>query len=384
MKRKNQRLIPAHAGKTTWMTPCSRPRAAHPRSRGENLTWTGQPYRNPGSSPLTRGKRHEPKVRAEPRRLIPAHAGKTNWLTKGDGPIPAHPRSRGENLVSQTTPGTHGGSSPLTRGKLTRRGRHARPVRLIPAHAGKTRLLRVSARSGWAHPRSRGENGDQNQPVVRGRGSSPLTRGKLLQAAEVLLSRRLIPAHAGKTCAPRGYAQRRAAHPRSRGENKRPWMSWLRPAGSSPLTRGKQASRRPELAHARLIPAHAGKTADCQAQWRKWGAHPRSRGENRLVHWPTRQVMGSSPLTRGKRLSCGIRTWTGAAHPRSRGENTSSALHIWSQRGSSPLTRGKRLQVRRACPACRLIPAHAGKTKVGVLPVGTYEAHPRSRGENTS
>ena len=29
----------------------------------------------------------------------------------------AHPRSRGENLVSQTTPGTHGGSSPLTRGK---------------------------------------------------------------------------------------------------------------------------------------------------------------------------------------------------------------------------------------------------------------------------
>ena len=341
MKRKNQRLIPAHAGKTTWMTPCSRPRAAHPRSRGENLTWTGQPHRNPGSSPLTRGKRHEPKVHAEPRRLIPAHAGKTNWLTKGDGPIPAHPRSRGENLVSQTTPGTHGGSSPLTRGKLTRRGRHARPVRLIPAHAGKTRLLRVSARSGWAHPRSRGENGDQNQPVVRGRGSSPLTRGKLLQAAEVLLSRRLIPAHAGKTCAPRGYAQRRAAHPRSRGENLVPAGRMVIGGGSSPLTRGKPGRDRVDRIGLRLIPAHAGKTL------------------------------------RGGASRCGRR-----AHPRSRGENEYFAASFDTQIGSSPLTRGKR-----GLPVLRpsmtgLIPAHAGKTRCTTSTNRAATAHPRSRGEN--
>ena len=51
------------------------------------------------------------------------------------------------------------GSSPLTRGKLTRRGRHARTVRLIPAHAGKTVLGADRYASVWAHPRSRGENG---------------------------------------------------------------------------------------------------------------------------------------------------------------------------------------------------------------------------------
>ena len=93
------RLIPAHAGKTSRRL-ASRPRSgAHPRSRGENSRVWKLSMSGSGSSPLTRGK---PSDRREHRRddgLIPAHAGKTvgeGHLVCRDG---AHPRSRGENLL---------------------------------------------------------------------------------------------------------------------------------------------------------------------------------------------------------------------------------------------------------------------------------------------
>ena len=72
-----RRLIPAHAGKTISHERIALSGAAHPRSRGENslqglhlLTWYG-------SSPLTRGKPRYRVDRRRPERLIPAHAGKT-------------------------------------------------------------------------------------------------------------------------------------------------------------------------------------------------------------------------------------------------------------------------------------------------------------------
>ena len=50
-----------------------------------------------------------------------------------------------------------------------------------------------------AHPRSRGEN-DLEMPGLIGRfGSSPLTRGKREPAPRLGEPARLIPAHAGKT-----------------------------------------------------------------------------------------------------------------------------------------------------------------------------------------
>ena len=113
----------------------------------------------PGSSPLTRGKQLIIKVLLRARGLIPAHAGKTLHAGADPRALAAHPRSRGEN-------------HPAPRGPRT-------PLWLIPAHAGKTRLVV------W-------EN-------VLGAGSSPLTRGKLEGWAELLADRGLIPAHAGKT-----------------------------------------------------------------------------------------------------------------------------------------------------------------------------------------
>ena len=50
--------------------------------------------------------------------LIPAHAGKTRFTVVGHFLTPAHPRSRGENPVFVMMWAIVGGSSPLTRGKL--------------------------------------------------------------------------------------------------------------------------------------------------------------------------------------------------------------------------------------------------------------------------
>ena len=131
-----------------------------------------------GSSPLTRGK-HLLSWQVGPSlRLIPAHAGKTRRRVAAHSGGAAHPRSRGENPLGLITTDGVTGSSPLTRGKH-RGGRNPDyRKRLIPAHAGKTGLAGVSSTISAAHPRSRGENDLACPPVLAGAGSSPLTRGK--------------------------------------------------------------------------------------------------------------------------------------------------------------------------------------------------------------
>ena len=175
------------------------------------------------------------------------------------------------------------GSSPLTRGKRPAVRDDSGRIRLIPAHAGKTVFMIVVVATETAHPRSRGENQIYDLGYYRERGSSPLTRGKLAAVAKVLIRRGLIPAHAGKTRAAFWYTSSQAAHPRSRGENSRLLSAQLGRRGSSPLTRGKRWSTQRQRRQAGLIPAHAGKTAPRRQRSLPGAAHPRSRGEN---DWP--------------------------------------------------------------------------------------------------
>ena len=194
-----RRLIPAHAGKTfgarSWMGIST----AHPRSRGENALMRLLKSRRCGSSPLTRGKPASDRGHGTPARLIPAHAGKTPHGTTRGTPRPAHPRSRGENIVPRGRSARAGGSSPLTRGKLQTGPCAPWAWRLIPAHAGKTSWREAPRRSGPAHPRSRGENRAADLDPSAPRGSSPLTRGKPRGEVDAAVAERLIPAHAGKT-----------------------------------------------------------------------------------------------------------------------------------------------------------------------------------------
>ena len=278
-------LIPAHAGKTTVASGTRSRVAAHPRSRGENRGGGRPLSAMSGSSPLTRGKLGTCEWVARPIGLIPAHAGKTSI-----GCVPltipwAHPRSRGENFPGRTGDDPGAGSSPLTRGKRCDRHGGAGPQRLIPAHAGKTHFSGWSSGRRRAHPRSRGENSTGSWRMRRSQGSSPLTRGKLtLHALDVALLG-LIPAHAGKTTLSRGRSGRSAAHPRSRGENVALTDVEELSCGSSPLTRGKRNPLRECHSLVGLIPAHAGKT---------FGSIRKARSGR-----------GSSPLTRGKHfLTC--------------------------------------------------------------------------------
>ena len=295
-----ERLIPAHAGKTPLRAACTRQHRAHPRSHGENhgscLLGDGVV----GSSPLTRGKRRIVAVCSTRVGLIPAHAGKTDCRPIVSTLRAAHPRSHGENTIPAEHPLGGHGSSPLTRGKRAllraqRRGRH-----LIPAHAGKTKRDRVEASRIPAHPRSRGENHDDNRPREIKQGSSPLTRGKPVRASRCLARLGLIPAHAGKTGVARYEDICGAAHPRSRGENIVTTGDYDGNLGSSPLTRGKRVPHYRRDRHGGLIPAHAGKTFNAGRFALICQAHPRSHGENTTASSATFSAQGSSPLTRGK------------------------------------------------------------------------------------
>ena len=132
------RLIPAHAGKTVPQGPRRSVSRAHPRSREENYAGASDVLRRNGSSPLTRGKRHACSARPVRDRLIPAHAGKTSPIRTRQSPSGAHPRSRRENKQLLVAAASQRGSSPLTRGKLSSGHDGSFQRGLIPAHAGKT------------------------------------------------------------------------------------------------------------------------------------------------------------------------------------------------------------------------------------------------------
>ena len=334
-------LIPAHAGKTPRLDPTSCNSWAHPRSRGENLSRRAVQGSEPGSSPLTRGKPDRRRRRPQRTRLIPAHAGKTLPEQRDFPRSRAHPRSRGENVVAETKNFSRAGSSPLTRGKQVRHRRWQRKLGLIPAHAGKTRAMRIDTVPSRAHPRSRGENAIVVGMVREGMGSSPLTRGKPPAAGHVVSRGGLIPAHAGKTPVLVVREIEAGAHPRSRGENSKSQPAPAAGMGSSPLTRGKHVKDHAGQGLGGLIPAHAGKTGSAGLRWNSDRAHPRSRGENRGAGGGDKVGAGSSPLTRGK--LCALLSLSAIA---------------------------------------RLIPAHAGKTIHVVMRLRRSRAHPRSRGEN--
>ena len=155
--------------------------------------------RSLGSPPLTRGKPIPLVFSIAFIRITPAHAGKTGLLQHSLNVYEDHPRSRGENLIPATNVAIGKGSPPLTRGKLFVVCSAGLPQRITPAHAGKTLLRSTTPFQTWDHPRSRGENYQTGRTAGTLTGSPPLTRGKLNNAAYCVRGARITPAHAGKT-----------------------------------------------------------------------------------------------------------------------------------------------------------------------------------------
>ena len=194
------RLIPAHAGSTVVSALGEALVPAHPRSRGVDVP--GQE----GHGVLGR--------------LIPAHAGSTTGDEWALSSTSAHPRSRGVDQGRLSYQAVEPGSSPLTRGRRFTKVADCSMPRLIPAHAGSTRRVRPIARCAAAHPRSRGVDLVCLASAAEPLGSSPLTRGRRPPDSGPgpagsahprsrgvdctppdcpRAPRRLIPAHAGST-----------------------------------------------------------------------------------------------------------------------------------------------------------------------------------------
>ena len=194
-----ERLIPARAGNTSRCVLIVRWRRAHPRSRGEHRGLNPRYIQKCGSSPLVRGtcthQRNQPLLV----RLIPARAGNTSRQSASCSWPRAHPRSRGEHLVTGGELAGHAGSSPLARGTWSRRCGCWWVIRLIPACAGNTTHPASSPSTSRAHPHSRGEHAQPFYNHVATFGSSPLARGAQSERLFELKAVRLIPARVGST-----------------------------------------------------------------------------------------------------------------------------------------------------------------------------------------
>ncbi len=336
------RLIPAHAGSTHPPPAPGQEAGAHPRSRGVDRRPTMRKRRPMGSSPLTRGRQVLASAADDSAGLIPAHAGSTSATRSPTTPTPAHPRSRGvdHRLSMQYDP----------------------KCGLIPAHAGSTGAGVLPGDRPRAHPRSRGVDAARPSARARKSGSSPLTRGRRRDHVWLCRDVRLIPAHAGSTRGGRTGGGPPGAHPRSRGvDSPASSHSPVWGGGSSPLTRGRPRGGR----------------------WGRWswgGAHPRSRGVDRPWHRPMRRPAGSSPLTRGRQALAQADEETGRLIPAHAGSTTVSLASETLFEGSSPLTRGRRVWHRARPVRRRLIPAHAGSTVIAIAVLLIAPAHPRSRG----
>ena len=152
-------LIPACAGKTRSSTARARWSPAHPRVCGENIRRVRGVDILDGSSPRVRGKPAKISSLGFISGLIPACAGKTferkfkGWVNG------AHPRVCGENDLPSVSTFRDMGSSPRVRGKRHHQILIGDRIGLIPACAGKTVFFAREFNVCGAHPRVCGENG---------------------------------------------------------------------------------------------------------------------------------------------------------------------------------------------------------------------------------
>ena len=253
-------LIPAYAGRTSVDDDLSGDHAAHPRLRGAHGRDTGSKAGRGGSSPLTRGARHDAGSAAARTGLIPAYAGRTNPARQGRARQWAHPRLRGAHSSNHADHAVHVGSSPLTRGAPGSVTTGPASPGLIPAYAGRTLTRTVSRRGRRAHPRLRGAHHGELGNVERDLGSSPLTRGARWFCLVGRRWRGLIPAYAGRTDWNVWEPGVSGAHPRLRGAHAINWVNQAVATGSSPLTRGAPQQYGADQGWRGLIPAYAGRT----------------------------------------------------------------------------------------------------------------------------
>ena len=130
-------ITPAHAGKS--LRPLVQPLPArdHPRACGEKETENVSTHHRIGSPPRMRGKVVPLEGVVPDNRITPAHAGKSCLSAAAPVRGRDHPRACGEkSSIKKTTP-AYPGSPPRMRGKEAQACNHGHGVGITPAHAGK-------------------------------------------------------------------------------------------------------------------------------------------------------------------------------------------------------------------------------------------------------
>ena len=255
-----QRITPAHAGKTWISLYFPLQNWDHPRACGENRPSELPFFLKLGSPPRMRGKLGEMHENFGQDRITPAHAGKTvctpvprsagrdhpracgenieqrlaKLEARGSPPrmrgkhirfwtvrriAVDHPRACGENCVNLDNLRRIPGSPPRMRGKRVRGSQNLQERRITPAHAGKTPCLIYMCRDNEDHPRACGENLQSDCCTAAERGSPPRMRGKHTVYFMSSDKPRITPAHAGKTISFRFMLSVCQDHPRACGEN---------------------------------------------------------------------------------------------------------------------------------------------------------------------
>ena len=277
------RIIPAHAGQTVVLSRAVSGSSDHPRACGAN---SGLTYPIPsvaGSSPRMRGKPPQIKAEFSMIRIIPAHAGQTPLPDPARQVRTDHPRACGANSVRLSKRRHATGSSPRMRGKRTMEFWTPFAGRIIPAHAGQTSVFSLSFLLVPDHPRACGANKDLTKKTLMLRGSSPRMRGKRSGRITKTRSRRIIPAHAGQTKMWAEIEPAKPDHPRACGANEAVGVGLWRVRGSSPRMRGKHMGHRASQQQLRIIPAHAGQTITRNTRTSSRTDHPRACGANEEV-----------------------------------------------------------------------------------------------------
>ena len=170
-------IIPAHAGFTPLPPTTSTTTRDHPRTRGVSPQGDGDGVGAGGSSPHTRGLRALEHQEGGHERIIPAHAGFTLRVRRVRGRREDHPRTRGVYFRRALPVSASAGSSPHTRGLRHQPAARHRHRGIIPAHAGFTATSSPTRVRRGDHPRTRGVYEKLLSGDNAALGSSPHTRG---------------------------------------------------------------------------------------------------------------------------------------------------------------------------------------------------------------
>ena len=233
-------------------------------------------------------------------------------------------------------------------------------ARFIPAYAGNAPSRSSRNRARPVHPRIRGERAKGRFPSATRTGSSPHTRGTRGLGAGSRIGRRFIPAYAGNASGLSLTRGIQSVHPRIRGERLDLHQKRHCTSGSSPHTRGTLLDGGGVCHEDRFIPAYAGNASQSVFTSKPSVVHPRIRGERSWLLHSVLLFVGSSPHTRGTPGGLAAAIGATTVHPRIRGERGKSASDVQDQLGSSPHTRGTRRDLQNAARKWRFIPAYAG------------------------